>query len=476
MSTVKRISFILLGPIILIISIIFLSDLLTQSGAQAIGVLLWMVFWWVSMPVHMAITALLPIMVNSLLNIVPMTSLTAQYASESIILILGSSLLTLPWASTGLDKRVALKILSTIGPTMPSQIIVWLFTSMMISTVLPNVAVCALYTPIAVSMLSAAGIDDIKKSEQAVPILLAVGWGIGLGGVGTPLGGAMNIAAVSFLEEFTASEFMYIDWIIRIGPFFILLAFLSLLIMLLLYGKLSPLQGSKEYFLKSYHELGEMERDEKICGGLFLLALSGTFARPMYAEIFPGLAPAYIFLLFGSLAFFINAVDKKTLLIWETAQQNIMWDMMILFGGGLALGRLINDSGAGVAIAEIVSNLSLDGGLTTLIVFTIFARVISELTNSTVSAAVTIPIVLNFSAQMGLNPIPYWFITVMAMNSEFLLPISIRSIPVSYGLDPKKMLKHGFPMTIASSILVIIYGYIAMQFWPGFSELSNFIK
>lgn len=471
MNTTRRLICILLGPTILMVSIFTLSGFLTRPGAEAVGVLLWMVFWWVTRPVHMTVTAFVPVLVNALLNTVPMASLTAQYASDSIILILGSSLLTLPWAATGLDRRVALKILSIIGPSMRSQITVWLFASMLVSSILPNVAVCALYTPIAVSMLAAAGIEDIEKSEHAVPILLAIGWGVGLGGVGTPLGGAMNIAAISFLEEYTGHEFMYVDWIVRIAPYFVLLAILSLIGMLLLYGKSSPLKGTKEYFVSSYSKLGPMKRDEKICAGLFLIALTGAFTRPLYADLLPGLAPAYIFLLFGSLSFVINAANKKPMLVWETAQQGVMWGMMLLFGGGLALGRLVNDSGAGAAIADIVADMSLDGGLMTIVVFTVFARVISELTNSTVASAVSIPIVIGFAVKMGLNPIPYWFITVMAYNSEYLLPISVRAIPVAYGLDANKMLKGGMPMTIASTILVIIFGYIVMQIWPGFGEL-----
>lgn len=177
MNTTRRLIYILLGPTILVASILSLSSFLTRPGAEAVGFCFgW--FWWVTRPVHMTVTAFVPVLVNALLNIVPMASLTAQYASDSIILILGSSLLTLPWAATGLDRRVALKILSIIGPSMRSQITVWLLASMLVSSILPNVAVCALYTPIAVSMLAAAGIEDIESSEQAVPILLAIGWGL----------------------------------------------------------------------------------------------------------------------------------------------------------------------------------------------------------------------------------------------------------------------------------------------------------
>lgn len=468
MNNTKRLLCILAGPTILVLSILLLSDLFTVSGAQAIGVLLWMVFWWVTRPVHMTVTALLPIIVNALLNVVPMGTLTSQYFSDSIILIFGSSLLTMPWEATGLDRRLALKILTLIGPSMKSQITVWLLASMLTSCLLPNVAVCALYTVIAVSMLHAAGYDDIKNCKQAVPILLSIGWGAGLGGVGTPLGGAMNIAAISFLEEYTGKEFMYHDWLTRMGPFFILLIILSLAGMLLMFGKYSSLQGTKEYFIENYNKLGPIQRDEKICASLFVIALIGVFTRSFYAELLPGLTPAYVFLVFGSICFLLTAIDNRPLLTWETAEKKTMWGMMLLFGGGLALGRLVNDSGAGDAIANLVSGMNLGGGFLTIVVFCVFARVISELTNSTVSAAVTIPIVLGFVTKMGLNPMPYWFITVMALNSEFLLPISVRAIPVAYGLDVNKMLKAGFPMTVATTLLVIVFGYVVLQLWPDF--------
>ena len=83
---------------------------------------------------------------------VEQSGVIAQYASGSIILIFGSCLLTIPWATTGLDRRVALKVLSLVGPSMKSQITVWLLASMIFSSCLPNVAVCALFTPIAVAI------------------------------------------------------------------------------------------------------------------------------------------------------------------------------------------------------------------------------------------------------------------------------------------------------------------------------------
>ena len=106
-----------------------------------------------------------------------------------------------------------------------------------------------------------------------------------------------------------------------------------------------------------------MKRDEKICAALFLVALAGVFLRHLYDHFLPGLAPAYIFLIIGFLTFFITAADKGLMLTWEQAQKDTMWGMMILFAGGMALGSLLNGTGASERVAELVSGMSLDGGL-----------------------------------------------------------------------------------------------------------------
>lgn len=467
----KRLLYIILGPVIFAVCTFAFQGVLGLAGAEAIGVLLWMIFWWVTQPVHITVTAFVPIAANAVFNIIPMADVTSQYFSDSIILIFGSCLLTIPWKSTGLDRRVALKVLSIVGPTIKSQIIVWLLASMVFSTVLPNIAVVALFCPIAVAMLHAAGYEDISKSAQAVPILLCIGWGAGLGGVGSPLGGAMNVAAISFLQDLTGKEFMYVDWVLRVLPFFIASAIAMLATMLFMYKKAEPLNGTKEYFDQELAKLGKMKKEEKIVGTLFILAMIGAFTRPFYAEMLPGLAPAYVFVILGSLSFFIS-VAKQPLLTWDAAQEGTLWGMMMLFGGGLALGKLVNVSGAGAGVAALVQGMNLDGGFTTLVVFAIFAVLISEATNSTVSAAVTIPIILSFATSMGLNPIPYWFVGILAYNAEFLLPVSVRAVPVSYGLNPQELMKKGLPMVLIRFAVVLLVGYVCVNFWPYFSNVS----
>lgn len=476
MTNRKRALCIASGPIILIITTLLLENILTLPGAQAVGTLLWCIFWWGTRPFNIAVVALVPVIVNAFLNIVPTANLTSQYASESIILIFGSGLLSLPWAKVGLDKRLALKTLSLIGPSMKSQIVVWILASVLLSIAMPNVAVCALLVPIAVSMLRAVGYEDIGKSGPGTTILLCIGWGAGIGGAGSPIGGAMNLAAIQYLEEFMGTEFMYIDWLYRMGPYFIVSIIVLLIYMLCMPLKVKQLDGSKDYFKLSYEKLGPMKRDEKTCLTLFVLAMAGAFLRPWFAQILPAMVPALVFLTLGAMMFIIPSTeDGEPLLTWQTAQKETMWGMMILFGGGLALGSLINGSGASGELARLLTAMNLENEIIILVIITIFARLISEFTNSTTSAAVMIPIVLSFTQELGLNSIAYWFICVMAYNAEFVLPISVRAIPVAYGLNPNIMMKKGILITVISMVTVVIVGWICLNYWDAFGTLPYYL-
>ena len=475
MKNSKKVIQLILGPVLYFIAYLALgkSGLIDPTAAKGIGTAIWMIYWWVAIPVDITVTALLPGVINALFNIVPMEDVISQYASSSIILIFGSCLLTAPWSEIGLDKRISLKALSLIGPSMKSQITVWLLAAIVLSNMMPNVVVVAILTPIAVSMLAAAGYTDIKKCEAATPILCAIAWGSQVGGAGTPLGGAMNITAIAFIEEYTGKEFMYVDWITRMLPYTIIATVAVLLVMLLKPMETTSLSGTKEFFEEEYKNLGPMKADEKISLVLFILAMMGSFVRPLYADLLPGLVPAYLFLILGCVNFVLISIEKKEMLLtWEKAQKEVMWGMLLLFAGGLALGQILTGSGANDSIASFISKMNLSGGFVTVLIFAIFACVISEMTNSTVSAAVTLPIVIGVTSKMGLNPLPYVFSTAMAMNFESILPVSVRAIPVSYGLDPSKLMKNGIVAALVRMLVAVLVGFLMLKFWPGFGVLS----
>lgn len=209
-----------IGPVLLLMSIYLIPKTAFDSfeARAAIGTVAWMAYWWVSGVVDYAVTAFLPIALNALLCMVDMNTVISNYASETILLLLGASILTVSWELTGLDKRIAVMFLGALGTSSTAHIIFWFMLSTLLSTVLPNAVVCAAITPIAVSMLKYVGITDISENKTGSIILMSIAWGAGMGGLASPLGGAMNLVVIDYIQELTGTEYMYIDWVVKYAP------------------------------------------------------------------------------------------------------------------------------------------------------------------------------------------------------------------------------------------------------------------
>ena len=459
----------LLGPVLFALITLLLKDLITLPGAQAIGTLGWMIFWWIKRPVNMAVTGMLPVVVNAIFTMADQSAVISNYASEMIILIFGSTLLIMTWGPIGLDRRIALKCLSIIGPSIKSQVLVWMIVGALLSGILPNAVVGSLLAPICVAMLAAVGQDDVPNSQPATLIFFAIAWGIAVGGMLTPMGGMMNVVAINLIEQYTGEEVAYISWIIKVTPF-VIVALIALYFQVLrIPNSVKTLDGTKEFFAKSYKELGNMKYEEKLSLFIFVLSIILALVRPLYEDFAPGLKPAYIFFIFGFLNFFLLGKDKKELLTWEVAEQKLMWKLMITFAGGSAIGTLISKSGAADNIAQLLTQLNLHNELLIIAIFTFVIKMVSETTSSTTAAAVVVPIMITLCTQLDLNAVPYAMIMVFGFSGVFFLPISVNAIYVGYGLNPDKLLKHGLAASFTNIFIAIVMGYALLKFWPFFS-------
>lgn len=469
----KKILLILSGPVLFALCCLCLpASVFTEFSARAaVGTVAWMAFWWITGAVDFAVTAFLPIALNAIFQMAEMSTVIANYASETILLLLGASILTVSWEETGLDNRVAAKFLSLVGSNLRQQVVFWFILCTILSAILPNAVVCAAITPIAVSMLRYVGEKDIAKSRVGSLILLTIAYATGVGGLASPLGGAMNLVTVDYLEQLTGQEYMYISWVIRFLPIMLVLVISNILMLLIGCKKGEELGGSKEYFIEQCKAMPKMTRAEMWSLILFLIATVLAFTRQFYQDWFPGLKPAYVFIICAMFSFAITHADGSRLMQWKSVQKKVGWELLYVFAGGLALGTLVNSSGAAKAIGEYVASTNLDGGFVTVLVIVGLTVILSDITSNTATAAVAMPIVIGIIQGIGENPIPYIYIASIGVNLSYMLPTSIRAIPVGYGLEPKYMLKKGVPITIVVILLTSVLGYALLKFWPAFSTI-----
>ena len=459
------------GPLLFAVVFFVLSQFITIKQAAAIATIFWMGLWWVLRPVNIAVTALLPIPINAFFGMVPMDGIISKYFSEIVVLLVGSDLISLVWEKTKLDKRLAIKSLCGIGTSMREQICVWMIASTLLSIFLPNVVVVMILLPVAVNMLRFLGQEKITDNPIATPILLASVWGAGFGGFGSPLGSSSNLVAISYLEKLTGHEFMYVDWVIRFLPLLFFIMFFILAFLLRMPVPIKELEGGKEYFRKVYADLGPMKKGERLGLWLFILATVLAFVRPLYVEYLPLMKPAYVFFTFGMLTFVLRNETGQLLLTWNEAEKGIMWGMIFLFSGGLAIGKMITDTGAATEIAKVITMLPLSGGFETMFSLTLFATFLTEISSNTAAASISIPVVQSITQQLQLNPIPYILTTIVAVNCAFILPVSTRAVGVTYGLNPDDLVKNGVKLSVCCMLLVSALGFACMKLWPLYQHL-----
>ncbi len=471
MKNTKRLILTLLGPVLfLLCNFLIPTEILgSRSACGAVGTVAWMALWWITGVVDFAVTAFLPIAVNAVFQIADMSKIISNYASETILLLLGASILTASWEETGLDKRIAAKFLSLVGSKVRHQVIFWFILCTILSAILPNAVVCAAMTPIAVSMLRYIGENDISKSRIGSLLLLTIAYATGVGGLASPLGGAMNLVTVDYLEQVTGKEFMYAEWVVRFLPIMLVLVASNILMLLIGVKKTDELGGSKNYFKEQYKALPKMNSEEGWSLALFLVATALSFTRQLYQNLLPGLKPAYVFIICAILAFFITKKDGTRLMQWKNTQKKIVWDLIYVFAGGLALGTMINESGAAQALGNMVAKIDFSAEFVLVLVIITVTLLLSDVTSNTATAAVAMPIVISIVNGLGLNPVPYIYIASIGVNLSYMLPTSIRAIPIGYGLEPKYMLKKGIPITVVVIILMSLLSYAMLKLWPAFS-------
>lgn len=455
---------ILSGPILFLLAILLIPEsVMPYSVRGAVGLFLWMSAWWITIPVGVAVTSLLPIVVCAAFGIVPVANIIPQYFTDLVVLLLGANILTLTWETTGLNRRIALRALSLVGPSMKSQIAAWFIASTVMSIFLPNVVVGATLTPIALAMLKAVDKEDPAVHLSAANILLAIAWGAGIGGFGSPLGGGMNLVVIGYMEELTGVEYMYTTWVMLMLPILAVITIGCVLYMFTLKSEAKTLPGAKEYFVSEYAKLGKMNGAEKLSLWVFLIPVIMAFTRELWKGVIPSLTSSYVFIVFALLAFCLPGNCGGRLITWKFAQPKLSWGLFYTLAGGLALGKVITTSGASDMLASLVSASGITSVTVLCIVFIVLASVLANISSNNSACAIACPLVVSVMGAVGANPIPCLYMAAVGGNLAFLLPSATRAIPVDCGVSPAYMMKKGFLVNVISVVLAIICALVCLR-------------
>jgi anion transporter len=163
-------------------------------------------------------------------------------------------------------------------------------------------------------------------------------------------------------------------------------------------------------------------------------------------------------LLFSGLLFILQ------ILSWEDAERYVNWGVALMYGGAIAIGGALHQTGATDWLAHTFIPDSMSAWLALALIGLITAA-LTELISNAAVIAVVLPIALPIAAQAGLSPHTLVWAVPLAAGFAFVLPTSTPAMAMVFGTGYLKTRDTlvGVGVTVGSLVGLVI---MAQFLWP----------
>jgi sodium-dependent dicarboxylate transporter 2/3/5 len=417
---------------------------LAPAAAITLGITLWCALWWITEPVAIPVTALLPLALLPLTGVLTPVQVAQAYGNELILLLAGGFMLSTAMARSGAHRRLALYMVRLCGGHSARGLLLgFVLAAGLLSMWISNTATTLMLLPIPLAVLD----GHPKRALLAAPLILGVAYGANIGGLGTPIGTPPNLIFMQVYEQTTGTRIGFIEWMRWGVP--ILAVFLPLTAFWL--GRRLGGLGSAEL-----PHPGPWRSAEKRVLAIFALVALAWVTR---SEPFggwstwlglPGANDAAVALLGVVLLCAVSDREGRRLLDWDTCSR-IPWGALVLFGGGIAIASAFTVSGLSDVVAAHLTGL--DGLPTLLVIMLVCAGMIflTELTSNTASAALVMPILAAAALAAGVDPALFMLPAALAATCAFMLPVGTAPNAIAYGsgeVPARRMLREGLALNL----------------------------
>ncbi|MCK6440340.1 MAG: anion permease [Planctomycetes bacterium] len=495
---VSRIGLIL-GPLLFtapfILSLPEISDVpLTLQLRATMGLALWMAAWWLTEALPLAVTSLLPLVALPLFGVLSPAKVTPNYFDDVIVLFFGGFCLALAMEKCGLHRRIALRVVRIFG-TKPRNVVLGLMVaSALISMWVSNTATALMLLPVATTvsafLIGKSGGERTKSERNfAAACVLAVAIGASLGGIGSLIGTPPNANLKEYYNHKSLSAGLiaadqlpaltFGSWMIFAVPVVIVLVPLAWLILTRVAMRVPrALEGDgKRDIAAALGTSGRVAPSEILVMVIFFLTVfawitharidiggvtvpftgwDGSFAFNGAATfITDGVIAAIAAVLLFALPTLGGKGDR--LLTWEFAGSRLPFDVLLLFGGGLALAAGFKESGLDRYIMSSFKGLA--GAHPALVVLAVVAlmAVISEFASNLAAAAMAMPILDPLGRALGMGPLTLLVAGTLGASCGYALPVATPPNAVAFGsgkVTMGQMVRNGLALDVIAVLVM----------------------
>ncbi|MDO6491949.1 MULTISPECIES: SLC13 family permease [unclassified Cellulophaga] len=460
------------GPLVFICILFFPITILSIKADAVLAVAAWMVIWWITEAVSISVTALLPLILFPILNVMPLNTVGANYGNKIIFLFFGGFILALALEKVNLHKRIALNIIKITGTTPNKVVLGFMIATATLSMWISNTASTVVMLPIAVSVIKLLVNDEdgFTKSDKnfALSVMLGIAFSANAGGIATIIGTPPNSVLIGLLEEQYNIEISFLKWMIIGLPFSIVLltVIYFVLVKWMFPNKQLEFSASKDVINLELEKLGSINKREKMVLIIFGVTVFLWIFRTLINSIFPnlGLSDTGISMIAAVSLFAVPYNLKKGdfILNWKDTEK-LAWGILVLFGGGLALANGMATTGIVTTVTEAISssNINIFFTVSLLILLMLF---MTELMSNVALITVLAPIVAGIAIGLNIPMLNILIPVTMASSCAFMLPMATPPNAIVFAsgyIKVKQMARVGIILNlIAVGLLILLYQFI----------------
>ncbi len=463
----KKIGFV--GGIAIFVALMIAPLPVDVQIKRTLAVLALCAVWWGTEAISIYATSLVPAVLLPLLGILPLQETLSQYANRLVFLFLGGFIIARSMMKWGIDRRLALAILGRVGGDSKMLVLYFMGLTAFLSAFLSNTATTAMMLPIALAILTNSQLK--AESRYGTVLLLGIAYAATIGGVATLVGTPPNVLLAGFSQSLLGREITFFEWL-KVGlPFAVVMLPLTWWFLWWSHKpKVKTITGG-EALEEERKALGPVSQGGKYTIVAFVMVAFLWLTRPFWDVIpLPFMATlqarfddSLIAISCALLLFIVPTNIRKWEfpLVWADTRA-VSFGTLYLFGGGLALGKGLFESGTAQWIA---GSLSLSGTihpLLLILVIAVIASFLSEIASNTAVANMMIPILIAVSAAIGVPPYLLAIPATVACSNVFMLPVSTPPNAIVYGsgkIDISDMFRTGLKLHLIGIVVMTLLVY-----------------
>jgi len=432
-----------------------------------------MISWWVLDALPLPVVALVPIVLFPLFNISSLKDVTKSYADNIIFLFMGGFFIGIAIEKWNLHRRIALGIINITGTNGNRIILGFIIATGFLSMWLSNTATTMMMFPIAMSVIQVIAThnnDNLSVKNFSLALMLCIAYASNFA-LGTIIGTPPNVAYASYIQEKFSYTIGFTDWMIVFTPLTMVLLFMLywVLVRFIFPNKIQNNVEGKRYIHTELKALGKLSAPEKRVMFVFLCTVFLWIAKDIINSMQKiVILDDTIIAMIGAIALFIipsgnkNVDREERLLDWPDTEK-MAWGILLLFGGGIALAKALEDVKLMDQLGTYIASYATDNIFLMILFVTTISVFLSEVMSNVAQVIVMAPVISSVAVALHIDPLTLGIPMTLGASCASMLPMGTPPNAIVFAsgyIKLKDMIKAGFMLNIICIIMITLFCWL----------------